>query len=59
MTLLEELNQLIGEGKEFPDAIMNLSSEYKLTQDQYDELMDEYDSQCINHRIPRKDENTS
>jgi len=54
MTLLEELNEMIDQGIEFPDATMNMSSKHKLSQEQYDELIFEYDEQCINHRIPSK-----
>lgn len=54
MSLLEELNKMVGQGIEFPDAMMNMSSKNKLSQEQYDELMNEYDDQCVNHAIPQK-----
>ena len=55
MTLLEELNQIVGNGVEFPDAMMNMSSKHKLSQEQCDELICEYDNQHINYRIPTKE----
>lgn len=43
MNLLEELTNLIDQGYGFPDAIFEVVWRYKLSNDEYDKLISEYD----------------